>query len=197
MESAVVERLQLVDGVVGVSLRGAPERGFARYTPGVAGAGRAELCGSVWGNARLATEDGQSDIPIQELDRLGWGWHGVERDLNGDFWWSDGPVAEVLLQLTRIGAIRVELDASAAAVGLIDGPVAVTLEVNGDEMSPLEMVGAAQTYAWRVPRSSWKTGMNQVRFRVSDAVSPAAFGPSDDRRTLGLGVRRLELTLLE
>ena len=145
----------------------------------------------------MATEDGQSDIPIQELDRLGWGWHGVERDLNGDFRWSDGPVAEVLLQLTRIGAIRVELDASAAAVGLIDGPVAVTLEVNGDEMSPLEMVGAAQTYAWRVPRSSWKTGMNQVRFRVSDAVSPAAFGPSDDRRTLGLGVRRLELTLLE
>ena len=100
-----------------------------------------------------------------------------------------------LVQLVRTGPIRVEIDASAAAVDLTDAPVTTTLVVNGTPFPSLEMARDVRTYVWRVPAAAWKTGMNRVGLRVSDAVSPSALGIGDDDRILGIALRRLELTL--
>ena len=198
LETAVVERLQLAGDVVGVSLLGAPQAAFARFTPGRSGVAVVELCGSVWGDARLAPEDGPASlISVDQLDGLGWGWHGVEQDAAGVFRWSDGPETETLVQLTRTGRIRVEVDASGAALDLTNRPVTLTLVVNGTEMSPVAMTRDPQAYAWPVPRTVWKTGMNRLGLRVSEAVSPATLGISADRRSLGFALRRLQLTRLE
>lgn len=196
--TAVVERLQLEGGASSVSFRGAPAIAFARFRPGTANVSMVELCGTVWGEALLADPDAPSvAIPIADLDRLGWGWHGVEEDGAGAFRWSDGPETETLLHLTRTGPIRVEVDISGAAVDLTNAPVTVTVVVNGNEMTPLTMARDVGTYAWSVPQIAWKTGMNRLRLRASAAVSPADLGLSDDTRVLGVALRRLQLSRLE
>ena len=73
----------------------------------------------------------------------------------------------------------------------------ITLLVNGREVADHPMAGGTQTYQWLVPATQWKTGMNRVGLRVSSAVTPAAIGMSDDQRSLGLALRRLDLALVE
>ena len=102
-----------------------------------------------------------------------------------------------MIQLVRIGVVRVVVEASAAAVDLTDAPVTLTLVVNGAAQDPVVMTRDVQTYAWQVPAAIWKTGMNRVGLRVSEAVSPAALGLSVDQRLLGMALRRLELNLTE
>ena len=198
METAVVERLQLVGDVGEVVLRGAPDAAFVRFRPGLPGAAAVELCGSVWGEARLAAAGHPtSHVEVDALERLGWGWHSAEQDGGGGFRWSDGSATQTLIQLTRTGAIRVEVEASGAAVDLANAPVSLTLVVNGAEMTAQTMTRDIRTYTWPVPGSAWKTGMNRVGLRVSETVSPAALGISDDQRVLGFALRRLQLTRLE
>ena len=136
-------------------------------------------------------------MPVAQLDTFGWGWHDPERDGRGVFRWSDGAETELLVQLTRTGQVRVEVDAAAAAVDLSDDQVTITLLVNGQALAVQPMARGTQTHRWLVPAARWKTGMNRVGLRVSSAVSPAALGLSDDQRSLGIAVRRLEFSLVE
>ena len=88
-------------------------------------------------------------------------------------------------------------EASAAAVDLANAPVTLTLVVNGAEMTAQTMTRDVRTYTWPVSGGAWKIGMNRVGLRVSETVSPAALGISDDQRVLGFALRRLQLTRLE
>ena len=90
-----------------------------------------------------------------------------------------------------------DAEASAAAVDLANAPVTLTLVVNGAEMTAQTMTRDVRTYTWPVSGGAWKTGMNRVGLRVSETVSPAALGISDDQRVLGFALRRLQLTRLE
>ncbi len=198
LAAPVVERLELEPGVSSVAFRGAPETAFARFLPEAVSGSLVDLCGMVWGEAWLADPAAPSvAVPVADLDRLGWGWHDVEEDGAGTFRWSDGPETETLLQLTRTAPIRVEVDLSSAGVDLTNLPVTVTVLVNGAEMTPLTMTRDVATYGWSVPPAAWKIGMNRLGLRVSAAVSPATLGLSDDSRSLGVALRRLQLTRLE
>ena len=199
MDASHVRRLELTAaGALAVELGEVPTAAYARYDPGVAGPAAIPLCGPVSGEPRFAPGAPLvTTLPVADLQTNGWGWHGPERDARGSFRWSDGVETELLVHLIRIGSIRVEIDASAAAVDLTGESVTVTLVVNDAELPPQVMGRDIQTYAWRVPAMAWKTGMNRVGLRVSAAVSPSVLGLSDDARTLGMSLRRLALTLLE
>jgi hypothetical protein len=200
MTASIVRRLELTRaGPVAIGLGEAPTTAYARYLPGEPAVDRVELCGAVSGAPRFDRGASSETIAVADLQTGGWGWHDSERDARGPFRWSDGPETGLLLQLIRVGATRVEVDASAAAVDLRDDDESVTLTllVNGTPLPSMTMGRDVQTYAWQVPAEVWKTGMNRVGLRVSAAVSPSSLGISTDQRILGLALRRLELTLLE
>jgi hypothetical protein len=183
----------------GVSCRGvreAPTVAYVRYESSDPTRQGLELCGIVSGEPLFATgAPSVATVPVAQPDTFGWGWHGPEQDGRGAFRWSNGAETELLVQLTRTGQIRVDVDASAAAADLSDDQVTITLVVNGQALAVQPMVRG--THRWLVPAARWKTGMNRVGLRVSSAVSPAALGLSDDQRSLGIAVRRLEFSLVE
>ena len=185
-------------GPVVVDFGEAPAFAYARYDGPRSEHPEMDVCGLVSGEPRFDVGGPrQSSVPMADLDVLGWGWHGLERDGRGRFRWSNGTETELLIQLVRVGVVRVVVEASAAVVDLTDAPVTLTLVVNGAALEPVLMTRDVQTYAWQAPAAIWKTGMNRVGLRVSEAVSPAELGLSDDQRLLGMALRRLELHLTE
>ncbi len=185
-------------GPIVVDFGEAPAFAYARYDGPRSEHPEMDVCGLVSGEPRFDVGGPrQSSVPMADLDVLGWGWHGLERDGRGRFRWSNGTETELLIQLVRVGVVRVVVEASAAVVDLTDAPVTLTLVVNGAALEPVLMTRDVQTYAWQAPAAIWKTGMNRVGLRVSEAVSPAELGLSDDQRLLGMALRRLELHLTE
>ena len=160
--AAVVRRLEVTAaGIVALELGEAPTAAYAPYESGSSRRTEMEICGVVSGAPRFDVGAASvTTVPVADLLTTGWGWHDLERDAGGPFRWSDGRETELLLQLTQIGSIRVEIDASAAAVDLTNEPVTVTLVVNGTDLTAHTMARDIQTYAWPVPASFWKTGIN-------------------------------------
>ena len=195
----VVQRVEFRGaGPVVVEFGEAPTFAYARFDGPRSGQRDMDVCGIVSGEPRFDRGGSrQTSVPVADLDVLGWGWHGLERDGRGEFRWSNGTETELLVQLVRVGVVRVVVEASAAVVDLDGAPATLTLVVNGASLDPVVMTGGVQTYAWQVPATIWKTGMNRVGLRLSEAVSPAALGLSDDQRLLGMALRRLELSLAE
>ncbi|MEO2197854.1 MAG: hypothetical protein ABGY72_17440 [bacterium] len=195
----VVRRVQVArPGAAAIAFGETPAVAYVRYESSDPTREGLELCGTVSGEPLFATGSPPvATVSVAQLDTFGWGWHDPEQDGRGPFRWSDGAETELLVQLTRTGQLRVELDASAAAADLSDDPVTITLVVNGQALDVQPMARGTQTHRWLVPAVRWKTGMNRVGLRVSSAVSPAALGLSDDQRSLGIAVRRLEFALVE
>ena len=197
--AAVVHRVEVArPGAAAIAFGEAPRVAYVRYESSDPTREGLELCGIVTGEPLFTTgAPAVATVPVAQLDTFGWGWHDPERDGRGAFRWSDGAETELLVQLTRTGQVGVEVDASAAAADLSDDPVTIALVVNGQALAVQPMARGTQTHRWLVPAARWKTGMNRVGLRVSSAVSPAALGLSDDQRSLGIGVRRLEFALVE
>ena len=197
--ASVVRRVQVARlGAVAIAFGEAPRVTYVRYESLDPTREGLELCGVVSGAPLFATgAPSVATVPVAQLDTFGWGWHDPERDGRGVFRWSDGAETELLVQLTRTGQVRVEVAAAAAAADLSDDQVTITLLVNGQALAVQPMVRGTQIHRWLVPAATWKTGMNRVGLRVSSAVSPAALGLSDDQRSLGIAVRRLEFALVE
>ena len=195
----VVQRVEVRGaGPVVVEFGEAPTFAYARYDGRRSGQPDMDLCGIVSGEPRFDRGGPRrTTVPMADLDVLGWGWHGLERDGRGEFRWSNGTETELLVQLVRVGLVRVVAEASAAVVDLTGAPATLTLVVNGAALDAVVMTRDVQTYAWQVPAGIWKTGMNRVGLRVSEAVSPGELGLSDDQRLLGVALRRLELNLAE
>ncbi|MEO2194464.1 MAG: hypothetical protein ABGY72_00030, partial [bacterium] len=195
----VVRRVQVTRlGAAAIAFGEAPRVAYVRYESSDPTREGLELCGTVSGEPLFATgAPPVATVPVAQLGTFGWGWHDPERDGRGAFRWSDGAETELLVQLTRTGQVRVEVDASAAAADLSDDQVTITLVVNAQALAVQPMARGTQTHRWLVPAARWKTGMNRVGLRVSAAVSPAALGLSDDQRSLGIAVRRLEFALVD
>lgn len=195
----LVQRVQVARrGPLSVELGEVPAQAYARFESTASTDAGLELCGTLSGEPRFVA-DGPSatTVELAQLDAIGWGWHDLEGEGAGSFRWSDGAEGGLLLQLNRGGQIRVDVDASSVAADLGDDEVTITLLVNGRDVADHPMAGGPQTYQWLVPAAQWKTGMNRLGLRVSSAVTPAAIGTGDDQRSLGLALRRLELTLVD
>ena len=173
-----------------------PSLAYARYRPPSGAPTPLEVCGALSGARRFDRGDPEvTAVAMAELDTVGWGWHGLERDGDVPFRWSDGPEAGLLLQLVRTGDTLVEAVASSAGVDLTGEAVSLTLLVNGNELAPVEMAPGVQRYQWSAPARVWRPGMNRLEMRLSASVNPAELGTSDDRRNLGLALRELGLRL--
>jgi hypothetical protein len=196
---AVVQRVQVARrGAIAVEFGEVPTQAYARYESAEPTDAGLELCGALSGTPRFVAEGPSvATVELAQLDTIGWGWHDLEGEGRGSWRWSDGAEGGLLLQLNRRGQIRVEVDASAVAADLGEDDVTITLLVNGRAVADHPMAGGTQTYQWLVPATRWKTGMNRVGLRVSSAVTPAAIGTSDDQRSLGLALRRLDLALVD
>ena len=196
---AVVQRVHVArPGALSIELGEAPAQAYARYESVEPGRAGLELCGTVSGEPRF-TNGGPtvSTVELARLDTIGWGWHDLEGAGRGEFRWSDGPEGGLLLQIARRGQISVEIEASSIVADLGGDDVTLTLLVNGEELTALPMSSGSRAYQWLVPADRWTLGMNRLGLRVSSAVSPAALGQSDDQRSLGLALRRLELALVD
>ncbi len=202
--AAVVQRVHVArPGAISVEFGEVPTQAYALYESAELAHAGLELCGTLSGEPLFVSEGPSVEtVELAQLDTIGWGWHDLEGDGTGSYRWSDGAESGLLLQLNRRGQIRIEVDASAVAADLgaadpSEDEVTLMLLVNGREVADHPMAGGTHTYQWLVPATQWKSGMNRVGLRVSSAVTPAAIGMSDDQRSLGLALRRLDLALVD
>jgi hypothetical protein len=191
-----------------VNFGGVPRRAFARWQPGLrasASAGRVrdgasssiELCpGSLAGHRLFDGELQREDLPLDDRELFGSGWHGLERILPKAFRWSTRQDAVVLVPLARAGAVRLSIEAWPAAVATETGP-RLTPIVNGTALPGQVMQARPRDYSWSVPAALWKVGANEVILSISRVVNPAAEGIGDDTRTLGVAVSRVRLERLD
>lgn len=125
------------------------------------------------------------------LSRLGWSWP--------EAWgtWSDGPTAEILLQMSAVDRPRhLVLEVLAMTVpekGLLSQTV--TVHANGQLLGS-RTVASPQTLSFDIPEAAWSgtDGLLRLRLDLPKAASPQQLGQSRDRRLLGIGLRRLRVS---
>ena len=164
--ASVVRRVQVARlGATGIAFGEAPTVAYVRYESSDPTREGLALCGIVSGEPLFATgAPPVATVPAAQLDTFGWGWHDPERDGSGAFRWSDGAETELLVRLTRIGQVRVEVDAAAAAADLSDDQVTITLLVNGHALAVQPMARNAH-WASRcaVSSSRWLNSPEPLR----------------------------------
>jgi transmembrane protein TMEM260 (protein O-mannosyltransferase) len=178
-----------------LDLGGHPDIVLARASVDLNNPRRASFCG--WSGRDLFESGPEERVPFGPSgeNSFGAGWHGAERSTDGvDFRWTSAQEAEVLVPLTRMGAITVRVRASPFTYpGSPQQTLA--LQVNGDTLTARPMQKGWDTYEWTVPAGMWRRGFNRLAVRTSNLASPAAVGPSSDTRTLGVAVSDLSFRL--
>ena len=120
--------------------------------------------------------------------RFGAGWSPREFAGATPFRWT-GARAVLLLRLPRVRALRVAVDATAAARGT---PVDVSLVVNTRVLPACALTGDPTTCEWVVEADAWVEGLNQLEFRVSRTEKIGR-----DPRLLGMAVRGVRVERVE
>jgi hypothetical protein len=179
-----------------LDLRGRPTVVLARASVDLNNPRRASVCG--W-SGRDLFESGSDERfafgPSGE-NSFGSGWHGSERsNENVEFRWTAAREAEVLIPLTKVGAITVRL--RAAPFVYPGSPAnAIGLKVNAATLTARPMQPGVSTYEWTVPAEVWHEGFNRLAVTASNLASPATVGLSSDTRLLGIAVSDLSLRLM-
>jgi transmembrane protein TMEM260 (protein O-mannosyltransferase) len=199
---AIVRRIELKVNDHGefswsaLDLGGHPTIVLARASVDLNNPRRASLCG--WSGRDLfesAPEERLALGPSGE-NSFGAGWHGSERSNEGaDFRWTAAREAEVLVPLTKVGAITVRVRAT-PFIYPGSPPIAIGLNVNSQTFSGQSMKSGWDIYQWTVPGEAWHEGFNRLAVTTSHLASPAAIGLSSDSRSLGLAVSDLSLRLI-
>jgi hypothetical protein len=110
-----------------------------------------------------------------------------------DFTWTVGTRAAMIVPLTPPGsAIRLRA-ALTPLTGAGRDAQRVRLVVNGHSMREWN-VREPGGYDSILPDDLSPTGELKIEFQVPDAISPAELGRSDDRRRLGVALRKVELS---
>ncbi len=179
-----------------VDLRGRPAVVLARASVDLNNPRRASVCG--WSGRDLfeAGPDERFAFGPSGENSFGSGWHGSERsNENVEFRWTAAREAEVLIPLTKLGAITVRLR---AAPFVYPGSPANTigLKVNAATLTAQPMQPGVSTYEWTVPAEVWHEGFNRLAVTASNLASPATVGLSSDTRLLGIAVSDLSLRLM-
>jgi hypothetical protein len=185
------------------SLDGFPDRAFARVETTEDPGGSLALCGSLIGNEPLLADRGGSpststmsaDVDLDDSTLFPYGWHNRERAGSEDFRWIAATEAEVVVEVARMGQIRVQIEAGPPPASRALAPT-LSLQVNDEQFAAYALEPGNQVYSWLVPATVWKAGANRLRLGVSHLTSPAADGQSDDTRLLGAIVWMIRLELL-
>lgn len=179
-----------------LDLREHPGLVLARASVDLNNPRRASVCG--WSGRDLFESGLEERVPFGRSgeNAFGAGWHGPEISTEGvDFRWTSAREGEVLIPLTKLGAIAVRLRASPF---IYPGSPAVTigLKVNSQSVVGRPMKSGWDTYEWTVPAEAWHEGFNRLAVTTSHLASPAAVGMSSDSRSLGIAVSDLSLRLI-
>jgi hypothetical protein len=208
LQQAYVYRVRVRGGDAGqrlltASLDGFPDRAFARVETTEDPGGSLALCGSLIGNEPLLADRGGSpststmsaDVDLDDSTLFPYGWHNRERAGSEDFRWIAATEAEVVVEVARMGQIRVQIEAGPPPASRALAPT-LSLQVNDEQFAAYALEPGNQVYSWLVPATVWKAGANRLRLGVSHLTSPAADGQSDDTRLLGAIVWMIRLELL-
>jgi hypothetical protein len=179
-----------------LDLRGHPTVVLARASVDLNNPRRASVCG--WSGRDLFESAPEERLPLGPSgeNSFGAGWHDSERSNEGaDFRWTAAREAEVLIPLTKLGAITVRVRATpfvypgspAASIGV---------KINSHTLSGQSMKSGWNIYEWTVPADVWHEGFNRLAVTTSHLASPAAIGLSSDSRSLGIAVSDLSLRLI-
>jgi hypothetical protein len=121
---------------------------------------------------------------------LGRGWGAAEQDEHGEwFRWSLEDEATILLPLRE--PHRYVLSAWVRSYEAAGGN-RVGLRVNGQVEKSLELAGE-ETLVWELEPHLFRAGINELRFDFQMTRRPSEVSASDDSRTLGVRLYRLEL----
>lgn len=163
-----------------------------RLTATNVSAGRVRVCAAQKLERLLFEAPGQR-VAFLELGNVddpafGPGWYLPENEGGQPFRWAAG-TADFFIRLESPIAARVEVTGW-PAVDL--PPSSIELVVNGQPLETLWMAAGLRPYAWTIPVSRLRAGLNELRLRVSRTAQGAT-----DERVLGINVRRVRFERLE
>lgn len=123
---------------------------------------------------------GRIDIGAGDTDFIGTGWHGIERDGEITFRWTEGH-ASLVLPLAHASPLLLQTQLRPfEADGL--APQVLTFLVNGHALPPVSLVGGWERIEVATDASVWRAGINHVTLSFSRETRPADLGGGDVRR---------------
>jgi hypothetical protein len=123
---------------------------------------------------------GRIDIGAGDADYIGTGWHGVERDGDLTFRWTEG-TATLVVPLDHAAPLRLQASLRPFEA---DGLVAqtVTAVVNGHRLPDVTLTGGWQRVELPTESAIWRSGINHVSLVFGRETRPADLGGGDGRR---------------
>lgn len=123
---------------------------------------------------------GRVDIGTGDTDYIGTGWHGVERDGDLTFRWTEA-TATMVLPLSHAAPLLIQ---SRLRPFEADGlaPQTLTFIVNGQPLPPVTLAGGWARIEVATESSIWRAGINHVTLRFDRETRPADLGGGDGRR---------------
>ncbi len=129
-------------------------------------------------------------LPDSRGVQFEYGWHAIERrdDRPAWRWTTDRAGLVVAIEQPRDATVVIHGDpfggARAAEIGLL---------ANGRRLEAREPSSAAAGYAFAIPASALRRGLNELVIEVKGAATPASLRGGNDTRLLGMQVTSIEL----
>lgn len=123
---------------------------------------------------------GRVDIGTSDTDFIGTGWHGVERDGEISFRWTEG-TATLVLPLDHAAPLSIQTQLRPfEADGL--APQTLSFVVNGHSLPPVTLAGGWARVEIATESNIWRAGINHVTLNFARETRPADLGGGDGRR---------------
>jgi hypothetical protein len=158
-----------------------------RFTEPANRVGVATVCAAPFVRPARAIEAG---VALDDDVYFPGGWHGAERAGAGPFRWT-ARRAVTLLPSSAGGPVTVAVTGRPAARPA-QGPVRLTVTLNGWAADVRDLDAADREYRWAIPDGVWVAGTNELVLETSATARPADAG-SHDTRELGLAVTALRI----
>lgn len=122
---------------------------------------------------------GRIDIGTADTDYIGTGWHGIERDGEITFRWTEGH-AGLVLPLAHAAPLLLQAQLRPfEAEGL--APQTLTFVVNGHTLPLVALAGGWERIEVATNAEVWRAGINHVTLSFSRETRPADLGGGDGR----------------
>ncbi|HWB60214.1 MAG TPA: hypothetical protein VG733_12025, partial [Chthoniobacteraceae bacterium] len=108
--------------------------------------------------------------------------------------WTDGTHAEMKIRFTEKPRRPLHLAIAAHAMCLPGlPPVEARINANGETRCNASFPkGREKILKFKIPAAALQSGECKITFEIKNAQSPGLHGNSDDRRQLGMGIRRID-----
>jgi hypothetical protein len=134
----------------------------------------------------------QQDEPF-----LGKGWYGSESYQGAfSFRWSRGKESNILVSL--FDAFNYQMELKVAPFSYPKSPrQRIAIYINEKRASSIPLRNGFHYYSTTIPKSYWKTGLNEIRFLYEYCQQPRTVMESDDGRYLGVAFDYVKLQIIK